>query len=139
MRVTGVDCSPIALRQARDKSAAAGVEIEWIETDVQQFGADREPVDFLFDRGCYHCCRRVDLSGYLATIENLSRPGTWMLCLAGNANEQTEEQGPPRVTESELREEFGKLMEIVRIRQFHFQDAHHVDGPLGWSTLMRRR
>lgn len=135
--VTALDCSPLALEQGRRKARAAGVQIEFLEADVQNFQAAGGPFAFIFDRGCYHCCRKVNLPGYLQTLRDNSAPGTWFLCLAGNANEQTEE-GPPRVTEQEIRNELGSLFEIVQLRDFRFQDADGSDGPLGWSALLRR-
>lgn len=136
--VTAVDCSPLALNQARQKATDVGVAVEFILADVERFGAGMEPFDFVFDRGVYHCCRRVDLPGYIATLEHVTRPGTRYLSLAGNANEQTE-HGPPRVTEAEIRAELGGLFEIDMLRAFHFEDAGGVRGPLGWSTLMTRK
>ncbi len=136
--VTGVDCAPLALEQARRKAEEAGVRVEWIESDVQHFGTGLQPFDLVFDRGCYHCCRRVDLEGYRATLRNVLRPGGRVLLLAGNANEQAE-QGPPRVTEQEIRDELGRLIDFESIREFRFQDAGGVDGPLGWSCFGTRR
>jgi len=137
-QVTAVDCAPLALERARSKAAAAGVTIEWHEADVQNFGAGLVRFDFVFDRGCYHCCRRVDLAGYLATLRNVTHRGSVYLSLSGNANEQTE-HGPPRVTEDEIQAELGGLFEIQQLRAFRFMDPGGVDGPLGWSCLMVRR
>lgn len=136
--VTAVDCSPLALEQARRKAQAAGVAVNWIEADVQHFGAGLEPFDFVFDRGCYHCCRRVDLLGYLATLRNVTRPGSRMLCLAGHIDE-TSDVGIPKVSAEELQRELGPLFEFEFRRAFHFQDAEGAEGPLGWSCLMKRR
>ena len=136
--VTGVDCAPRALELARGKEAAAGVRVEWIEADVQHFGAGLQPFDLVFDRGCYHCCRRVDLHGYRETLMNIMRPGSQLLLLCGNANEQTEE-GPPRVTEQEVRDDLGPLIDFEFIREFRFEDAGGVNGPLGWSCFGKRR
>lgn len=136
--VTGVDCAAPALERARARATAAGVDVEWIEADVQHFGAGLEPFGFVFDRGCYHCCRRVDLAGWLETLRNVTRPGSLYLSLSGNADEQTE-HGPPRVTEEDIRTELGGLFEFEFIREFHFEDAGGAQGPLGWSSLMVRR
>lgn len=136
--VTAVDCSPLALDSARRKARDAGVRVDWVDADVQRFGADLEPFDFVFDRGCYHCCRRVDLNGYLETLRNATRAGSHFLCLAGNANELSE-QGPPRVTEQQLRGDFSELFDVHVIREFHFEDAGGIQGPLGWSALMVRK
>lgn len=135
--VTAIDCSPLALKLAREKASETGVDIKWIEADVQNFGEGIEPFEFVFDRGCYHCCRRVDLDGYLNTLANVTQVGSRALILAGNADEQTE-HGPPRVTEAEVRDELGRLFRIVEIKAFRFMDPGEVDGPLGWSILLER-
>ena len=135
--VTAVDCSETALATARGKAEAIGVTIDWIAADVQNFGAGREPCEFLFDRGCYHCCRRVDLAGYLQTHCNVTRPGTMCLILAGNPNDG-DEGGPPKVTAAELLAEFEELYRLLQLREFHFEDAGGEQGPLGWSCLLRR-
>lgn len=135
--VTAVDCSPTALQLAREKAIAAGVEIEWIEADVHNFGAGLKPFDLVFDRGCYHCCRRVDLSGFLATLETVTRPGTLFVCLTGNADEQ--EPGPPRVRGEEICAELEPLFRIRELRAFRFEDAGGLEGPLGWSVAAERR
>jgi len=135
--VTAVDCAPRALHAAREKADHASVSINWIEADVQNFGTGFQAFDFVFDRGCYHCCRRTDLAGYKQTLMNVTRAGSRILILAGNANEQTE-QGPPRVTEAEIRSELGDRMQIVFLREFRFEDAGGAQGPLGWSVLLER-
>ncbi|MCA9052949.1 MAG: class I SAM-dependent methyltransferase [Planctomycetaceae bacterium] len=136
--VTAVDCSETALSMARRKAAAIGVTVNWITADVQNFGAGHEPFDFVFDRGCYHCCRRVDLNGYLETHRQLTQPGTWTLILAGNPNDGTE-GGPPKAPPADMLSEFDPLYRLIRLREMHFQDPGGVRGPLGWSCLMQRR
>ncbi len=136
--VTAVDCSATALAEARRRSMELGLIVDWVQADVQRFGADREPFAFVFDRGCFHCCRRVDLAGYLDTLQAVTRPGSFYLSLSGNATE-ARSPGPPTMTEDEIREELGGLFEFMDLREFRFQDAGAIEGPLGWSTLMRRR
>ena len=136
--VTAVDCSGTALAAAKRKAKTAGVAVNWVAADVQRFGAGLPAFDLIFDRGCYHCCRRVDLAGYLETHRNVSQPGTWFLVLTGNPNDGVE-GGPPKLTASELLTELEPLYRLLQLREFHFEDAGGVQGPLGWSCLMRRR
>lgn len=136
--VTGIDYSSTALQQARRKAAEAGIDVEWLQADVCNLPSTLGPFDFVFDRGCYHCVRRTDLPGFLASLRRITRPGSRDLLLAGNANEESE-GGPPRVHEHEIRGELGDLFEIERIREFRFQDPGGVEGPLGWSCLLTRR
>jgi len=137
--VTAIDIASKALEMAREKAKAAKVDVEWIEADVLNFGAGLPPFDFVFDRGCYHCCRRENLDGYLATLRNITRPGSLYLSLAGNADEQNVGQGPPRVTAVEITTELEPLFRIRTLRAANFEDAGGAQGPLGWSTLLERR
>ncbi|WP_417851914.1 methyltransferase domain-containing protein [Thalassoglobus sp.] len=137
-QVTAVDCVPQALEMAKLKAEDAGVVVDWIEADVHNFGQGLESFDLVFDRGCYHCCRRVDLKGYMNTLRTVTQPGSQMLCLCGNPNEN-EQGGPPRVPEESVRKEFSDLFEINHLRAFHFEDAGGMQGPLGWSVWMKRK
>lgn len=133
-QVTAVDLSAQAITEARSRAAEIGAEIDWIVGDVCQLEELVEPFDFVFDRGCYHCVRKSALDELLATLQRLTRPGSVALILAGNANENSDD-GPPRVTEDELRSELGQLFTIEHLEAFRFQDPGGVDGPLGWSCL----
>ncbi len=136
--VVALDLSPVALEAARRKAADAGVRIDFQQADLCRLDRDLGTFAFLFDRGCYHCARRIDLSGYLDTLRRLTSPGSKYLVLTGNANEQTE-QGPPRLTEQEIRADLEPLFDFEFVREMRFEDAGHVDGPLGWSCLLTRR
>lgn len=139
-QVTAFDLSEVALERARAKASAAALSIDFRQADLCRFDAaawNGEPFDFLFDRGCYHCARKIDLPGYRRALERLSRPGTLYLTLTGNANDAAE-RGPPKLTPEEIEADLGALFERVSLRPFHFEDPGGVDGPLGWSCLMRR-
>lgn len=137
--VTAVDLAPSAVEQAQAKAAAAGVAARILCGDVTRLDEVVGPFDFVFDRGCYHCVRRAGLlDGYLATLARLTKPGTRLLVLTGNAD-STEELGPPKVKAAELTAEFEPLCRIERLAAFHFEDAFTAQGPLGWSCLLVRR
>ena len=138
--VTAVDCSPLALEAARNRAAQAGVTVQFVTGDVCALSADLGEFDFLFDRGCYHCARRIDLAGYLESLRRVTHGQSRYLSLAGSSNE--EPAGPddtiPRVSEAEVRQELGQVFQIERIEPFRFRDESGSLGPLGWSTWMRR-
>lgn len=136
--VTALDLSAAAIEQAKSKAASAGVTVRWVVSAVEDFGEGEAPFDFLFDRGCYHCCRRVDLEGYLNTHRRVTHPGSLCLVLAGSVHE-TSDSGIPRVAEDELRTEFAGLYDILDLHDFRFEEADGAPGPRGWSCLMRRR
>jgi methyl halide transferase len=135
--ITGFDCSPAALEEAQTKAAQAGATVNFVEADLCRFNLQVEPFDFIFDRGCYHSVRTLDIAGFLRTLRVISRPGTRYLALTGNANE--EGPGPPRVHEHEIRIDLQGLFEIQFIREFRFDVPDPPDGFLAWSCLMTRR
>ena len=46
-RVTAVDFSTEALRQARERAAAAGVEVDWVEADLAAYEPERQAFDLV--------------------------------------------------------------------------------------------
>ncbi len=137
--VTGVDCAAEALIIAQKRSDEEGQQIDFIETDLSQWNPQFEPFNFIFDRGCFHCVRKTGLEGFLKMLKNVSQSGTYYLALTGNANDVEQEHGPPQLTKEEIENDLGSLFEIIDLHEFHFEDADHVQGPLGWSALMRRK
>jgi methyl halide transferase len=137
--VTAVDFSSMALEQARQKAAAAKVHVEFLEADVLNPLLFNERFAFIFDRGCYHVVRRLDVGKFLETLERISEPGAGGLFLTGNSKEP-HDPGPPVVSEEEIRSELGRVFEIVRLREFRFDQVEKVGVRfLGWSCLVRRR
>ena len=56
--VTAVDLVPLAIEQAVDRAANAGVKIRFLSLDLLTLPDLGAPFGFLFDRGCYHAVRR---------------------------------------------------------------------------------
>lgn len=147
--VLGTDCSAIAIEHARALTDEADVTVQLAVADLCRLSDLRAALrdaaatfergcSFVFDRGCYHCARRVNLAGFLETVEWLTAPNARLLLLCGNTNDSTA-NGPPKVTEAEIRSEWGDLFEIEWIREFHFEDRGGIPGPLGWACWMTRR
>jgi SAM-dependent methyltransferase len=138
--VAALDISPTALDRGRGKKAKAGVKTRFVLGNVLDPPEDiGGPYEFVFDRGCYHIVRRINLDQYLQTLERITRAGSLGLFLTGNANEKLE-KGPPTVTEEEIRAELGRLFEIIQLREFRFDPIKGPeDKPLGWSCLGRRK
>lgn len=136
--VTAVDVSERALEMAVMQSQRASTNVSFVLQDVCNMHLAFEPFDFVFDRGCYHCARKIDLPGFLETVKRLTKPGTLWLTLTGNANDPSDE-GPPKLTEEEIRDDLCDLFDLKQIREFHFEDAGGAQGPLGWSCLLERK
>jgi SAM-dependent methyltransferase len=137
--VTALDLSTLAIDRARQKSHEDGQRVNFLVADVLNPPTELiGPFDFFFDRGCYHVVRREDVTAYLETLRRLTRSGAVGLVLTGNAREP-HQPGPPVVTEEQIRAELGTLFDVVRLREFRF-DQVEADGNrfLGWSCLIRR-
>jgi SAM-dependent methyltransferase len=136
-QVTATDIVDQAIKTARDKARAAGVDVDFRVADVLKDNLGR-PCDILFDCGLYHCLRTEDLKGFQSFLRGATRSGSWWLSLAGNAKEDTD-PGPPVVNEDEIRAELGELFEIIELREFRFTTNQSDFRPLAWSILMRRK
>jgi SAM-dependent methyltransferase len=136
--VTAVDLVPLAIQQAIERAAKAGVKVRFLSLDLLELPDLGEPFDFLFDRGCYHAVRRENATGYLDAVDRLLKSGARGLILTGNAKEP-HDPGPPVVSEEELRSELGSRFEIVKLSEFRFDDANlGIEfKPLAWSCLLR--
>jgi SAM-dependent methyltransferase len=134
--VTGVDVAPSAFIHAERKAREAGVKVRWVVADVLAL-PELEPVDLIFDRGCYHHVRQYNAAGYVQSVRSLSRPGTRLLLLAGSAKEPRR-RGPPKIKEEEIRGDFSNLFEFEWFREIRFDSVNpDAQGPLAWSVLMR--
>ena len=137
--VTGLDISATALRQAGDRAAAAGVTVRFLQADVLSPPDLGEPFAFFFDRGCYHAVRREHPGRYAEVVGPLLGPGAIGLVLAGNAKEAAPPgQGPPAVTEDEIRQELGRAFTILALREFRFDAPPGTNESwLAWSCVVQ--
>ena len=136
-RVTAVDLVDLAVQRAREKARRAGLEIDFRVGDATRMRLGG-PYDVVFDRGVYHGIRGRNLPAFLRILERVTRRGTRLLCLAGNAKEPMED-GPPVVSEEEFRAELGPLFKFIEVREFRFTLDRDDFRPLAWSILMERR
>ena len=135
--VTAVDLSSLAITRAREHAASEGAKVDFLCADVLNL-PDVGTYDFVFDRGCYHVVRRLDVQSYQRTLRQVTHPGSIGLVLAGNAREP-HEPGPPVVAEHEIREELGAVFVIVWLREFRFDQVEKVGVRfLAWSCFVRR-
>ena len=100
-----------------------------------------EPFDLVYDRGCYHELRQHDPARYVAAVSQLARPGGKVLILSGRAglDPAWRFEGPPRVTEREIRTDFALGFRPLELREMRFDPAAGQErGALAWSILLER-
>ncbi len=85
--VTALDFTPLAIDKARQRAAAAGVQVHFVLADVLNLSKDFAPFPFFFDRGCYHCVRTENARAYLQTLCKITSPGSLGLILACTAKD----------------------------------------------------
>jgi len=135
---TGLDLAPTALSRAAEKAKKADVEVNWTLADATA-PPEMGTFDFIFDRGCYHGVRRSNAKGYVESVKQLTHPGSRILILAGNANEE-KHYGPPRVKEEDIRADFEKDFEIESLSETRFDSSNTTaKGPLAWAILLKRK
>jgi 2-polyprenyl-3-methyl-5-hydroxy-6-metoxy-1,4-benzoquinol methylase len=79
-RVTAIDFSPKAIRTARRKAAAAGVNIDFQVGDVSELGALTGPYDYALDIGCLLSLKPQAQKNYARGLSRLlSSGGRYML------------------------------------------------------------
>ena len=135
--VTAIDCSPIALERARLRAEQHDALLRFVLGDIHEFASKSGQFDLVYDAGMYHFVRETRLSQYLDILWRVTRPGSYYLCLAGAPGE-AEEGGPPRVDEDDIRNELGRLFEIVHLRPCRLECSDSDRDYPAWSCLMRR-
>ena len=139
--VTAVDFTAEALCLASRRARQAGVQVRWIEADVLHL-ADiipaADPFDLIFDRGCFHGFAPCDRPGFVEQLRIVTRPGSVVFLLTGNSREPFK-NGPPVVSEAEIRETFDSSFKIQALEEFRFDTTRKHSHPLGYACHMTRR
>lgn len=136
--VTAVDISDVAITLAKERANRKNIHVEFRVADICGIEPGYGVFDLIIDRGCYHYTRLFNFNNYIAGLEKISRPGSFLITLAGN-DEEGRKWGPPRVSLLELINDFSTSFSLIEVRTFHFDDIERHPGPLGWSALWMRR
>jgi cyclopropane fatty-acyl-phospholipid synthase-like methyltransferase len=136
--VVGVDGSPEAIRQARDKARQRGVLIRFDVADVLDLTEYGQGFDTATDSGVFHVFDDEDRPRYEDSVHGVLRPGgrLFLLCFSEH---QPGDWGPRRVTQAELRETFTDGWRIDSVEAAHLttrlDDAPQVAA---WLAAMTR-
>jgi cyclopropane fatty-acyl-phospholipid synthase-like methyltransferase len=137
--VVGVDRSPEAIRQARDKARQRGVAIQFDIADVLDLQAYRQSFDTATDSGVFHVFEDEDRPRYEHSVRDALRPGGHLFLMSFSEREPGD-WGPRRVTQAELRDTFSDGWHIDSIEAAHFvtrlDDAPRVEAWLAAVTRL---
>lgn len=136
--VVGVDGSPEAIRQARDRANTRGISMQFDVADVLDLGGFRESFDTATDSGVFHVFDDKDRPRYERSVRGALRPSghLFLLCFS---ERQPGDWGPRRVTQEELRETFSDGWHVDSIDEAHLatnlDDAPQVEA---WLAALTR-
>lgn len=137
---TGYDLSPLAIKQAQEKSAGAEVNCSFINTDFLLDDIADNSFDFAFDRGCFH--HIIDHETRLVFAEKvaqiLSKDGIW-LSLIGNTDETRQGPGPPKLSASQISTAIEPFFTIISLKAHHFDFDHEGIPAMNWVCQMKKR
>jgi ubiquinone/menaquinone biosynthesis C-methylase UbiE len=86
-RVTAIDCSALALRNAR--IAWPEDSVEWVQADIRELAYSIEEFDVVIAYGLLHCLQDpTEIEAVVAHLQQITRAGGWNVICAFNARHQ---------------------------------------------------
>jgi SAM-dependent methyltransferase len=137
-RVTGLDGSPTALAEARDKATARGLAATFVLGDALALGRLGRTFDAALDCGLFHVFADAERPRYVASLAAVLVPGARLhvLCFS---DAEPPGWGPRRVSEAELRAAFDRDFALDELRAAHFATRAGDDGARAWVASFARR
>jgi SAM-dependent methyltransferase len=129
----GVDFSPVAIQQARQK--AKGIPgATFVEGDVSQLShlGIGGPFNFVLDIGCFHGLPAHSRQAYVQEVAGVTRPGGLFMIWAIAGDRQPFIPGAPIMQGKEIAERFGQDFTLERIQKGQGR------WMANWYTLRRR-
>jgi len=126
--VTGLDYVPRAIEMSKERAAAAGVQVNWVNTDLLSWTAPGQ-FDLIVDSGCLHSLIGGDVCRYKEQLLRWLVPqGDYLLGHFGKRHWlDWRPIGPKRRTREKLVQLFAPELEFVR----HEQSEMAIPLPIG--------
>lgn len=134
---TGIDVAPSAIETAKSRAAESGILA--CDFRVASFPEDAERpddgYDFIMDRGLFHILREpTDTGRYLDKVCELLAPKGVYYTLMAKLEGATDDGGPPKWTEDEVRSAFEPKMQVRELRADRFF-PRDPDSMPGWVVV----
>jgi len=126
--VTGLDYVPRAIEMSKERAAAAGMQVNWVNTDLLSWTALGQ-FDVIVDSGCLHSLIGGDVCRYREQLLRWLAPqGDYLLGHFGKRHWlDWRPIGPKRRTREKLVQLFAPELEVVR----HEQSEMAIPLPIG--------
>lgn len=90
LRPFGFDTSGEAIKIARAEATAAGVEVDFRQSDATELPLAENSIDFAMDRGCFHVIDRDRRVAYARELRRVLRPNAPFLLMGAAADDEEE-------------------------------------------------
>jgi len=135
--VWGVDAAPTAIRKARAKAKARGLDVTFRVHDALRLDRLGRTFDTVIDSGLFHTFDDVERTRWTKSVAAVLPPnGVYlMMCFS---ERQPGDWGPRRVTREEIRWTFAQGWRVDRIREARFEAAVDDGGAHAWLATIAR-
>jgi SAM-dependent methyltransferase len=138
----GVDISPRAIQQARDKATERGIAARFEVADALNLGQFGVTFDTLIDSAVFHVFDDDDRAKYVASLASVLDPGgsLYLICFSEH---EPGTFGPRRVRQDELRAAFSDGWDVAEIVPEKFganpDSGFGATAVAAWLATIRRR
>ena len=143
-KVTGIDFLAAPIRQAKQKAAERGLNATFLVKDALTLKDWSERFDSVIDSGLFHVFSDNDRRRYVEGLSSVLRTGgkLFLLCFS---DQEPGDQGPRRVSETEIRDAFAEGWAVENIERSRFDVRPDLNdftfsegGPKAWFLVVRR-
>jgi SAM-dependent methyltransferase len=133
LEVLGIDISPRAIELSIEKAARRGLEAEFAVGDVLKLDRLGRRFATVIDSAVFHVFGDVDRARYVESLASVLDPGGTLYLLVFSEHTPGEE-GPRRVTQTELRLAFADGWEVRRIEPalIEVREDYGLDPARAW-------
>jgi cyclopropane fatty-acyl-phospholipid synthase-like methyltransferase len=135
----GVDFTPRAIEQAREKAAARGLSVRFEVGDVLDLGKLGTTFDTVVDSGVFHVFEDADRPRYVASLASVLEPGgrCYLMCFSDS---QPGDWGPRRVRRDELLAAFSDGWAVTSVEPDEFAINPGMSAPTAkaWLGIFQR-
>ena len=137
LEVVGVDVAPTAIRQAREKAAARGIAATFLVADALRLDRLGRTFPSVLDCGLFHTFDDDERAAYVESVGAVTKPGSvlHLLCVSDLA---PGDQGPRRISRSDLRASFGAGWKVVSIEADRVETNFDPSGLPAWLSRIER-
>ncbi len=135
--VVGIDPVDRAIRAARKKARARGLQATFLVANALEMASPDPPFDAAVDSGVFHVFSDADRPRYVAFLHRALRPGG-RLALMCFSELEPGDQGPRRVSRPELEAAFADGWTIESLERTRFEHRVEPGYAQGWRMVARR-